>query len=207
MYAVVEIAGLQYKVEQDQQIYVNRLKGAEGDKVSFDRVMLTDNNGSIVVGAPVIEGVAVNATILKHVKADKVLIFKKKRRKGYQKLNGFRASLTQISIDGIGAGTATKKAVKAATPAKAAVAVEADDLRKVEGIGPKIAEIFNAAGINTFAELAATSVDKLKSILEEAGPRYASKVPDSWPKQAKMAADGKWDELKEWQDNTKGGIE
>ena len=131
MYAVVEIAGLQYKVEQDQQIYVNRLKGAEGDKVSFDRVMLTDNNGSIAVGAPVIEGVAVNATILKHVKADKVLIFKKKRRKGYQKLNGFRASLTQISIDSIGAGSAPKKATKAAaTPAKAEapVAEPASDL-------------------------------------------------------------------------------
>jgi large subunit ribosomal protein L21 len=118
MYAIVEIAGLQYKVEKDQQIYVNRLKGAEGDKVSFDRVMLTDNDGTIAVGAPVIEGVAVNATILNHVKADKVLIFKKKRRKGYQKLNGFRASLTQISIDGIGAGTAPKKATKATAPAK-----------------------------------------------------------------------------------------
>ena len=132
MYAIVEIAGLQYKVEQDQQIYVNRLQGAEGDKVSFDRVMLTDNNGTVAVGAPVIEGVAVNATILKHVKADKVLIFKKKRRKGYQKLNGFRASLTQISIDGIGAGSAPKKAAKVAAPAKveAAPAVEAanDDL-------------------------------------------------------------------------------
>jgi len=129
MYAVVEIAGLQYKVEQDQQIYVNRLKGAEGDKVSFDRVMLTDNNGIIVVGAPVIEGVAVNATILKHVKADKVLIFKKKRRKGYQKLNGFRASLTQISIDGIGAGTAPKKATKAApVKTEAPVAEATSDL-------------------------------------------------------------------------------
>ena len=79
MYAIVEIAGLQYKVEQDQQIYVNRLQGAEGDKVSFDRVMLTDNNGTIAVGAPVIEGLAVSATILKHVKGDKVIIFKKKK--------------------------------------------------------------------------------------------------------------------------------
>jgi len=80
-------------------------------------------------------------------------------------------------------------------------------LKKVEGIGPKIAEIFNNAGILTFADLAGTSVDKLKEILKAAGPRYASKNPGSWPKQAKMAADGKWDELKVWQDNTKGGIE
>mgnify|MGYP006346749693 CR=1 FL=1 len=118
MYAIVEIAGLQYKVEQDQQIYVNRLQGAEGDKVSFDRVMLTDNNGTIAVGAPVIEGLAVSATILKHVKGDKVIIFKKKRRKGYQKQTGFRQSHTQISIDAIGAGVVPKKAAKEA-PVKA----------------------------------------------------------------------------------------
>jgi large subunit ribosomal protein L21 len=102
MYAIVEIAGLQYKVEKDQQIYVNRLQGDEGDKLSFDRVMLTDDSGNVTVGAPVIEGVAVNATILKHLKGDKVLVFKKKRRKGYQKLNGHRQYLTQISIDGFG---------------------------------------------------------------------------------------------------------
>ena len=148
MYAVVEIAGLQYKVEQDQQIYVNRLKGAEGDKVSFDRVMLTDNNGSIVVGAPVIEGVAVNATILKHVKADKVLIFKKKRRKGYQKLNGFRASLTQISIDGIGAGTAPKKAAKAAAPAKEVAPV------KEEATAAEASTDLNAMTVADLRELA-----------------------------------------------------
>lgn len=83
----------------------------------------------------------------------------------------------------------------------------AEDLTKVEGIGPKIAEIFQEAGIHTFADLAAKSEEDLTGILTEAGPAYASKNPASWPKQAKMAADGKWDELKEWQDNVKGGIE
>ncbi|MCM4169267.1 DNA polymerase IV [Arenibacter antarcticus] len=83
----------------------------------------------------------------------------------------------------------------------------ADDLTKVEGIGPKIAEIFQEAGIHTFADLAAKSEEDLASILTEAGPRYASKNPASWSKQAKMAADGKWDELQEWQDSVKGGIE
>jgi large subunit ribosomal protein L21 len=120
MYAIVEIAGLQYKVEQDQQIYVNRLQGEEGDKLSFDRVMLTDDSGNVTVGAPVIEGVAVNATILKHLKGDKVLVFKKKRRKGYQKLNGHRQYLTQISIDGFGKPTAKpKKETKKAEAPKA----------------------------------------------------------------------------------------
>jgi len=83
----------------------------------------------------------------------------------------------------------------------------ADDLTKVEGIGPKISEVFQSAGINSFADLAGKSEDDLKAILAEAGSRYASKNPASWPKQAKMAADGKWDELKEWQDNTKAGVE
>ena len=86
-------------------------------------------------------------------------------------------------------------------------ATTADDLTKVEGIGPKIAEIFQEAGINTFADLADKSEDDLKDILTESGPRYASKNPASWPKQAQMAADGKWDELQEWQDSVKGGIE
>ncbi len=83
----------------------------------------------------------------------------------------------------------------------------ADDLTKVEGIGPKISEVFHSAGITSFAELAGKSEEDLKTILAEAGSRYASKNPASWPKQAKMAADGKWDELKVWQDNTKAGVE
>ncbi len=83
----------------------------------------------------------------------------------------------------------------------------ADDLTKVEGIGPKIAEVFQSAGITSFADLAGKKEAELKEILAEAGSRYASKNPASWPKQAKMAADGKWDELKEWQDNTKAGVE
>lgn len=113
MYAIVEIAGHQYKVQKDQRIYVNRLQGNEGDKVSFDRVLLTDDNGKVEVGAPVIEGVAVNATILEHLKADKVIIFKKKRRKGYRVKNGHRQAITSIKIEGFGKGTAKKAAAKA----------------------------------------------------------------------------------------------
>ncbi|GGW29946.1 30S ribosomal protein S2 [Arenibacter certesii] len=103
-----------------------------------------------------------------------------------------------------------KKATKAKETTEApkeAVEKSADDLTKVEGIGPKIAEIFQEAGINTFADLAAKSEEDLTAILTEAGPAFASKNPGSWSKQAKMAADGKWDELKEWQDSVKGGIE
>lgn len=103
MYAVVEIAGKQYKVENSQQLYVDRLEGNEGDKVEFDKVLLVDDKGSIKVGAPVVSGAKVSAKINAQVKGDKVLVFKKKRRKGYQKLNGHRQQMTQITIDKISA--------------------------------------------------------------------------------------------------------
>ena len=101
MFAIVEIAGLQYKVEKDQQLFVNRLAGEAGEEVKFDRVLLTDN-GAITVGAPVIDGVTVVAKIVEHVKGDKVIVFKKKRRKGYQKSNGHRQQFTKIEIASIG---------------------------------------------------------------------------------------------------------
>ncbi|MDQ0592089.1 large subunit ribosomal protein L21 [Chryseobacterium ginsenosidimutans] len=115
MFAIVEIAGLQYKVEQDQKLFVNRLKGDKGGKVSFDKVLLTVN-GAITVGAPAVSGITVEAEILDHLKADKVIVFKKKRRKGYQVKNGHRQSLTQIQITGItGFEGAPKKAAKKET--------------------------------------------------------------------------------------------
>ena len=110
MYAIVEIAGHQYKVQQDQRLYVNRLKDDEGAKVSFDRVLLVDDGSKVTVGAPAVPGAAVNATVERHLKGDKVLVFKKKRRKGYQKMNGFRPSLTELVIKDIKLGGKAKKA-------------------------------------------------------------------------------------------------
>lgn len=101
MYAIVEIAGQQFKIEKDQKIYVHRLKAEEGSQVNFDRVMLVDADGNVRVGAPTVSGASVTATVLKHLKGDKVLVFKKKRRKGYQTLNGHRQELTKISIENI----------------------------------------------------------------------------------------------------------
>ncbi len=101
MYAIVEIAGQQFKVEKDQRVFVHRLDAAEGDKLTFDRVLLVDNGGKINVGAPAIEGASVNASVNRHVKGDKVIIFKKKRRKGYRVKNGHRQSFTEITINSI----------------------------------------------------------------------------------------------------------
>ena len=112
MYAIVEIAGHQYKVQKDQQVFVNRLDAKEGAKIKFDKVLLMDKGGDVTVGAPAISGLAVHATVERHVKGDKVLVFKKKRRKGYQKLNGFRPYLTEIRITDIKKGAAKKAAPK-----------------------------------------------------------------------------------------------
>jgi len=103
MYAIVEIAGHQYKVQKDQQVYVNRLGEEEGAKITFDSVLLVDKDGDVQVGAPAVSGAKVTAQVERHLKGDKVLVFKKKRRKGYQKMNGFRASLTEIKITDISA--------------------------------------------------------------------------------------------------------
>lgn len=101
MYAIVDIAGQQFKVEKNQELYVHRLEGKEGSKVEFDQVLLIDNGGKVTVGAPKIDGAKVDAKIISHLKGDKVLVFKKKRRKGYQKLNGHRQYMTKIQIENI----------------------------------------------------------------------------------------------------------
>ena len=103
MYAIVEIAGQQFKVSKDLRVFVHRLEGEVGDKLTFDKVYLIDGDDGIKVGMPVVDGASVSASILSHPRADKVLVFKKKRRKGYQKLNGHRQDLTQILIDEINA--------------------------------------------------------------------------------------------------------
>jgi len=114
MYAIVEIAGQQFKVSKDQKVFVHRLASEEGSKVTFDKVMLLDDNGAVTIGAPAIDGASVEAKVLQHLKGDKVIVFKKKRRKGYKKKNGHRQSLTQIVIEGISASAPKKKVAKKA---------------------------------------------------------------------------------------------
>ncbi len=112
MYAIVEIAGQQFKVSKDQKVFVHRLDVEEGKSIKFDKVLLMDDNGTITLGAPAIEGASVEAKVLKHLKGDKVIVFKKKRRKGYKKKNGHRQALTQIEIVSLGAAKAKKTSKK-----------------------------------------------------------------------------------------------
>ena len=101
MYAIVDIAGQQFKVEKDQKLYVHRLEVEEGKKVSFQKVLLIDTGNKVSVGNPVVKGASVDAKVISHMKGDKVLVFKKKRRKGYKKLNGHRQHFTKIQIENI----------------------------------------------------------------------------------------------------------
>jgi len=101
MYAIIKISGRQYKVSEGQEVFLNRLEGNEGDKVTFEEVLLKDKDGNVEIGSPTIKGSKVNAKIVEHLKGDKVLVFKKKRRKGYKKKNGHRQYLTKVLIEGI----------------------------------------------------------------------------------------------------------
>lgn len=127
MYAIVEIAGQQFKVVKDQKVFVHRLATEEGKAVSFDNVLLIGDGNNITVGAPAIDGAQVGAKVLKHLKGDKVIVFKKKRRKGFRKKNGHRQALSEIVIESIVASGAKK-----AAPAKAEKAAPVKEAPKAE---------------------------------------------------------------------------
>lgn len=116
MYAIVEIAGQQFKVAKDQKVFVHRLTGEEGDEVSFDKVLLTGDGDNITLGAPAIEGALVGAKITRHLKGNKVIVFKKKRRKGYRVKNGHRQYLTEIVVGDITVKGAKKASAKKEEP-------------------------------------------------------------------------------------------
>ncbi len=126
MYAIVEIAGQQFKVVQDQKLFVHRLADKEGDKVSFDKVYLLDDGKKVTLGAPAITGASVEAKVVSHLKGDKVIVFKKKRRKGYRVKNGHRQALTELVIEKIQTSGAKAKAA----PAKAEKAAPAKTEKK-----------------------------------------------------------------------------
>ena len=158
MYAIVEIAGQQFKVAQDQKVYVNRLKAEEGKKVTFDNVMLLEDGKNITVGAPAIDGAAVQAKVVKHFKGDKVIVFKKKRRKGYKTKNGHRQYLTELVIESIVAKGAKKAApkkaeAKAKAPEKAAPAKKAAPKAAAKKTAPKKAAPKTDLSSKTVAEL------------------------------------------------------
>ena len=173
MYAIVEIAGQQFKVAKDQKLFVHRLQDKEGSKVSFDKVYLLDDGKKVTVGAPAISGAAVEAKVVGHLKGDKVIVFKKKRRKGYRVKNGHRQALTELMVEKIVASgakpaAAKPKAEKAPAPAKAAAAkkapAKAEDKPKAAKAAPAKKAPAKATKVDyskmTVAELKAAAKDK-----------------------------------------------
>ena len=173
MFAIVEIAGQQFKVAKDQKLFVHRLQDKEGSKVSFDKVYLLDDGKKVTVGAPAISGAAVEARVVGHFKGDKVIVFKKKRRKGYRVKNGHRQALTELMVEKIIASgakpvAAKPKAEKAQVPPKATTAKKAvaksEDKPKVAKAAPAKKAPAKAEKADyskmTVAELKAAAKDK-----------------------------------------------
>ncbi|MDC7997163.1 50S ribosomal protein L21 [Gilvibacter sediminis] len=161
MYAIVEIAGQQFKVAKDQKVFVHRLATEEGKQVAFDNVLLIGDGDKVTVGAPVIEGAQVGAKVLKHLKGDKVIVFKKKRRKGYKVKNGHRQHLSEIVIESIVASGAKKAAPKAE---KAAPKAEKSAPKKETKAAAPKAEAAPATD-----DLSKKTVAELKEMAKEAG--------------------------------------
>ncbi len=130
MYAIVEIAGQQFKVEEGKKIFVHRMDAAEGDNVEFEKVLLTEHEGIVSVGEPFVENTIVEGKVIAHVRGDKVIIFKKKRRKGYQKRSGHRQDFTQVEILGIGPKGAPRKQAAPKTVKKEPVAPVAEEVKE-----------------------------------------------------------------------------
>jgi large subunit ribosomal protein L21 len=162
MYAIVEIAGQQFKVAKDQKVYVHRLDAKTGSKISFDQVLLLGDGDKVTVGAPAIANASVEAKVVKHLKDDKVIVFKKKRRKGYRVKNGHRQSLTEILIESIGT-SAKKKAAPAEKVEK--TNVKAKPAAKKEAV--KAATKKTAA--KPSADLSSKTVAELKAMAKESG--------------------------------------
>ncbi len=195
MYAIVDIAGKQFKVEKDKPVFAPSLQGEEGTSVEFDNVLLLDDDGKVSIGAPTVKGIKVVGKIVEHGKGDKVIVFKKKRRKGFQKKNGHRQGYTKLLIESIGkegakAAAPAKKEAKKEKPAAKAAATPQDDLTKITGIGKVFAEALHEYGITTYKQLSKLTA-KDKQQLSEKVEGISEESLDDFVAQAQNLIEGK----------------
>jgi large subunit ribosomal protein L21 len=200
MYAVIRTGGKQYKVVAGEKLKVDTIEASVGAEIDFADILAIGNGEALLIGKPIVDGAMVVATVIAHGRHDKVHIFKMRRRKHFQKRTAHRQNYTQLFIRSITSSLGTTS-----LDAPAAKAVP-DDLVLIEGIGPKINELIVKAGITTFAQLAATPVEKLKEILKSGGNRFASHDPGTWAEQAALAAKGDWDAFKKLTDELDAGV-
>lgn len=191
MYAIVDIAGKQFKVEKDRFVYAPSVAGDAGASVEFDRVLLVEDDNGVEIGTPLISGARIAGKILEHGRGDKVIVFKKKRRKGYKKTQGHRQGYSKILIEDIllkGQKAAPKKekeAPKKEEAPKAETAATQDDLKKINGVGPKFEEALNEHGIHTYQQLVDLSSEEIEKLGEDVDGITAEMVQDDWIPQAK----------------------
>jgi large subunit ribosomal protein L21 len=207
MYAVIKTGGKQYKVAPGQKIKVEQIAADVGQEIVIDQVLAVGNGADLLVGAPLVAGASVKATVLAHGKHDKVRIFKMRRRKHYKKSQGHRQGFTEFFVGEIldGAG-GSAKADTAAPLVLAPQKGGRDDIELIEGIGPKIAKVLADNGITSFAKLAETQPDAITAMLKASGGRFSLASTDTWPRQAALLRDGKMAEFKQLTDELVGGV-
>lgn len=210
MIAVIKVGGHQALVQAGDVVEIDKQNGQIGDTVEFPVYLLSETDGTgFQCGTPMIDGQMVKAKIVDQTRGPKIRVFKMKPRKRYRRNLGFKAHYTVIEILEVGGQKA--KTSKAEAPKKAeskekaapkAKKVKADDLTKIEGIGPKIAETLKGAGVDTYTKLSETDPAKISEMIAEV---RGSHDPTTWPQQAELAATDRWDELKTLQDELMGG--
>jgi large subunit ribosomal protein L21 len=205
-YAIVESGGKQYKVVEGETIAVDRLPVEPGDQMSLEHILFLADGDQFTIGTPLVSGYEVAASVVENFRGDKVLAFRYSPKKRIRVHRGHRQDYTRLMIDYVGTpgekqAWAEKKVEEAA--AQPEVQGEADDLVRIEGIGPKVAEALNAAGITTFAALAESNVEDIQKIVTGAGLKMMS--PEGWIDQAKLAAGGDWKGFEKLQAKLIGG--
>jgi large subunit ribosomal protein L21 len=212
MYAVVKTGGKQYKVAAGQKFKVEQIAADVGQEIVLDQILAVGNGADLLIGAPLVPGAAIKATIVAHGRGDKVRIFKMRRRKHYQKRQGHRQNFTELFIaeiaDGKGGVFKADAAAIIAAPKALVSATKGgkDDIEIIEGIGPKIAKVLADNGITTFVALAAAKADDMTAMLKASGGRFSLANTASWAEQAALLRDGKMEEFKKLCDELVGGV-
>ena len=197
-FAIIESGGKQYRAVEGRTIEVDRLPVEAGNKFDVDRILLMGDGDDILVGTPTVSDILVKVTVVDHIKGPKIDRFKYRPKKRIRVRGGHRQQYTRLLVDFIGRPDEERK-----TETKPEKQVEADDLTRIEGIGPKVAKTLAKAGISTFEALASTSVEDIQKILMDAKLQMMDAT--TWPQQAELAAKGDWDALEKMQDSLSGG--
>ena len=212
MYAVVKTGGKQYKVAAGQKFKVEQIAADVGQEIVLDQILAVGHGADLLIGAPLVPGAAIKATIVAHGRGDKIRIFKMRRRKHYQKRQGHRQNFTELFIaeiaDGKGGVFKAETAAVIAAPKGLVSATKngKDNIEIIEGVGPKIAKVLADNGITTFAALAAAKADDMTAMLKASGGRFSLANTASWAEQAALLRDGKMDEFKKLTDELVGGV-